>query len=169
MSLGTTFKSVRWFNVTNWFGGLFHAVGPATEKALEFIRVSCTWYVIQSQSSWTHPFNSATGVTMSKLCSGAVHPGTCYDGVHDDTECIIDRYVQSEFNVVHAEHHWSGHVVQVQLRNAPYNSWLDVAELTLQKKRIRQQKSILSTILTLELDVVESRDQPHVTQMTQPS
>jgi len=30
-------------------GRLFHAVGPATEKALE----SCTWYVIQSHRSWT--------------------------------------------------------------------------------------------------------------------
>ena len=66
------------------YGRLFHAVGPATEKALEPIRVLVrgTSESRAAERRWARPESSDTGVTMSERYSGTV-PVT--------TECMMTQ------------------------------------------------------------------------------
>jgi len=60
-------------------GRLFHAVGPATETALEPIRVlvrGMSYSPSVAERKWARPSSTDTGLTMSEIYSGAV------DGVH---------------------------------------------------------------------------------------
>ena len=66
-------------------GRLFHAVGPATEKALEPIRVlvrGTSYSPRAAERRWARPESSDTGVTMSEMYSGEV-PIT--------TECMMTQ------------------------------------------------------------------------------
>jgi len=68
-------------------GRLFHAVESATDKAFEPMHEgSCTWYVIQSQSSRTQGgAYSDTGVTMSEMYSGVFLV---------TTECMVKQCIR---------------------------------------------------------------------------
>ena len=60
-------------------GRLFQAVGPATEKALEPIKVlvrGTSYSPRVAERRWARPSSSDTGVTMSEMYSGALPVST---------------------------------------------------------------------------------------------